>query len=87
MPNPARTRAKPRKPLAPPLPRVRCKLTSVDDVKAELARLYREGKSGRRDVAAVSRLANVLAIMARLIEGADFEKRLEALEEAAQEDR
>ena len=34
-------------------PRLRLPLKTMDDVKAELARLYREGKAGRRDVAEV----------------------------------
>lgn len=61
-------------------PRLRLPLKTLDDVKAELARLYREGKAGRRDVAEVSRLANVLSILGRLIEGVDLAERIEALE-------
>lgn len=61
-------------------PRVRLKLNSIDDVKAEMARLYREGKAGQRDVQDVSRLANVLALLARMIEGSDLERRIAALE-------
>jgi hypothetical protein len=49
-------------------------------VKKELARLYREGKAGKRDVGNVSRLANVLAIMGRLIEGSELEARIAAIE-------
>ena len=62
-------------------PRLRLKLRTMDDVKAELARLYREGKAGRRAIADVSKLANVLGILGRLIEGVDLEARLGALEE------
>ena len=61
-------------------PRLRLKLNSIDDVKAEMARLYREGKAGQRDVQDVSRLANVLSLLARMIEGSDLEKRIAALE-------
>ncbi len=61
-------------------PRLRLKLNSIDDVKAEMARLYREGKAGTRDVSDVSRLANVLALLARMIEGSDLERRIAALE-------
>ena len=61
-------------------PRLRCKLSTVKDVRGELARLYREGKAGQRDIADVSRLANVLSILGRMIEGADFEDRLQKLE-------
>mgnify|MGYP000947039569 FL=1 len=62
-------------------PRMRLKLKTIDDVKMEMARLYREGKAGLRDVADVSRLANVLALLGRLIEGSDLEKRIAAIEE------
>ncbi len=62
-------------------PRMRLKLKTIDDVRAEMARLYREGKAGLRDVADVSRLANVLSLLGRLIEGSDLEKRLTAIEE------
>ena len=65
---------------APPV-RLRLRLNTIDDVKAEMARLYREGKAGLRDVADVSRLANVLALLGRLIEGSDLEKRIAAIEE------
>ncbi len=64
-----------------PGPRLRLPLRTLDDVKAELARLYREGKSGQRDIAGVSKLANVLSIMGRLIEGAEIAQRVEALED------
>lgn len=64
----------------PPPPRLRLPLASVQDVRRELSRIYREGKSGQRDVAEVSRLANILQILSRCIEGSEFEKRLEKLE-------
>jgi hypothetical protein len=63
-----------------PEPRLRLPLKTMDDVKAELARLYREGKAGRRDVGDVSKLANVLSILGRLIEGVELAARVEALE-------
>lgn len=61
--------------------RLRLPLKSMDDVKAELARLYRDGKSGKRDIADVSKLANVLSILGRLIEGTEIAARIEALEQ------
>lgn len=61
-------------------PRLRLPLSTVQDVRRELARLYREGKSGQRNVVDVSRLANVLQILCRCIEGSEFERRLENLE-------
>jgi hypothetical protein len=60
--------------------RLRLPLATMGDVKRELGRLYRDGKSGRRDVSDVSRLANVLGILARLIEASSFEQRLSNLE-------
>ncbi len=61
-------------------PRLRLKLTTVADVRREAARLYREGRSGQRPIADVSRLANVLFILHRIIEGSDLEKRIQILE-------
>lgn len=61
-------------------PRLRLPLATVGDVRRELARLYREGKAGQRDIQDVSRLANVLQILNRAIEGSEFEQRLEQLE-------
>ena len=61
-------------------PRLRLKLSTADDVRRELARLYRDGKSGQRDVADVSRLANVLNILSRCIETSDLERRIGELE-------
>lgn len=61
-------------------PRLRLPLATAQDVTKELARLYREGKSGQRDIQDVSRLANVLQILNRCIEGSTFEQRLEKLE-------
>ena len=67
---------------AAPRPRLRLPLKTADDVRRELGRLYREGKAGHRHVSDVSKLANVLQILGRLIETTDLEKRVEALETA-----
>jgi hypothetical protein len=37
-------------------------------VRTELAKIYREGRSGARSASDVSRLANVLAVLLRVIE-------------------
>ena len=76
------TRANAGDPAAPPA-RLRLPLKTMDDVKAELARLYRDGKAGKRDIADVSKLANVLSILGRLIEGAELADRIATLEEGA----
>ena len=70
-----------------PPPRLRLKLRSIDDVRAELARLYREGKAGKRDITDVSKLANVLSILGRLIEGADLEARIAELEQRQRQEQ
>lgn len=68
-----------------PTPRLRLPLATANDVRRELARLYREGKAGQREVQDVSRLANVLQILGRMIETGDLETRIEALESAKEE--
>lgn len=67
------------KPGASP-PRLRLRLRTIDDVAAELARLYRSAKAGQIETADASRLANMLSILGRLIEGSTLEARIEALE-------
>jgi len=62
-------------------PRLRLKLASVGDVRAELARVYRAAKVGSIQIPDASRLANILFILSRIIEGGDLEKRIQALEE------
>src|SRR3954462_398648 len=70
--------AKPHLPSRRSLPRLR--LDTIDRVRRELTRLYLLGREGHRDVAEVSRLANVLALIGRLLEGSELERRLEAVE-------
>ena len=61
-------------------PHTRLPLKTAENVRAELARLYREGKTGQRDISDVSKLANVLQILGRMIATEDLEARLEKLE-------
>jgi hypothetical protein len=61
--------------------RSRIRLRAVADVRRELGKIYKEGKTGKRDVREVSQLANLLAILGRLMMEGDIEKRLEALEQ------
>lgn len=79
-----RSRANARSDEAPPVKpkRVRVKLQTIDDIKAEMARLYRQARAGAVRVEDASRLANMLSIHGRLIEGSENEARLKALEEA-----
>lgn len=65
-----------------PPSRIRLRLKTAQDCAAEMSKLYKEGKAGSRDVGDVSKLANVLGLMARLIETSDLEARLQKLEKA-----
>lgn len=62
-------------------PRLRLKLRTVDDCAAELARLYRQARVGQVPTQDASRLANMLSILQRMIEGGELERRLQVLEE------
>jgi hypothetical protein len=66
------------KALAPP--RLRLKLVNVGDIRRELARVYRDSKSGHIPIVDGSRLANILQILSHIIQGSDLEARIEALE-------
>jgi hypothetical protein len=67
-----------------PAPRVGA-LASIGDVRHEASRLYRAARRGEVAAADASRMANVLALIVRCLEGADLERRVEALEAAAAE--
>jgi hypothetical protein len=70
-------------PRPPRRQRFRAKLQSVNDVQSQLARLYREARSGSIRVEDASRLANILAILGRMIGDSDLEARIAALETGA----
>jgi hypothetical protein len=65
-----------------PHPRVG-RLDSLPRVRRELARVYADARQSRLDPQAASRLANVLAILGRMIEGGELEARLAELEQKA----
>lgn len=67
-------------PEAPAPVRKRTKLGTVREIRAELARVYRKAKSGEIDTTTATRLAYLLDLMARMIERAELENRVEALE-------
>jgi hypothetical protein len=58
----------------------RIDLKTIDDVRVEMARVYRDMRAARIDTADGTKLAYVLAQLGKLIESGDIEKRLEALE-------
>jgi hypothetical protein len=64
--------------LLPTPPRI--DLKTIDDVRVEMARVYRDMRAGRIDTADGTKLAYVLAQLGKLIEAGEIEKRLEALE-------
>ena len=55
-------------------------LDSLGQVRAEAARLYRRGVRGELPAQDASRLSNVLALVAKLVEGSDFDQRLAEVE-------
>lgn len=70
---------------ATPLPtdkpaRYRAKLDTVGDIKREVAKLYRESRSGLMDVNDLSKYSYVLNNLAKIIETSELEERLEQLE-------
>ena len=56
-------------------------LDTLGQVRAEAARLYRRGVRGELAAQHAGRLATVLALVAKLIETGDLERRMQALEE------
>jgi hypothetical protein len=69
----------------PPRGRTRLRLDTLDRVRRELTRIYRQARDGDRDVSDASKLGHLLVAIGRLIEGSDIEKRLAALEQARQQ--
>lgn len=56
------------------------RLNSINDVKNELARLYRQTRAGEVDTTDAAKLTFVLNSLVAMIETADIERRLELLE-------
>lgn len=55
-------------------------LNTLARVREELAKLYRDARTGQLKVADASKLAHVLQILAKLIEGSELEKKVLELE-------
>ncbi len=60
--------------------RYRCKLDTMQNVKAEMAKIYRESRSGVIEVQDGTKFVWMLQAVAKVIEGSDLEKRIEILE-------
>lgn len=61
------------------------RLDTIRHVRREISTLYHEGKNGHRDVGDVARLAHVLSIAGRLIEGTELRQRVEMIERRLEE--
>lgn len=66
-----------------PTPRRKPKLTSLEGVRCEMARIYREMESGKRESQEGSRLVYVLGQIGKVLELTQIEARLGQLEEHA----
>tara|TARA_R110000824_G_scaffold19504_2_gene75403 strand:+ start:5262 stop:5531 length:270 start_codon:yes stop_codon:yes gene_type:complete len=67
-------------PPAPAVRRYRARLDTVGNVSRELAKLYREARSGKIDISDASKLSNMLAIIGRIIGDSELEARISELE-------
>ena len=66
--------------LLPTAQRRKPQLTSTEGVRCEMARIYREMESGKRDSQDGSRLVYVLTQVAKVLEFTEVERRLTLLE-------
>ena len=64
---------------ADPAPR-QIKLVTAADCKREMARVYRDARTGRLDIQDGTRLVYMLSQIGKMIELNEFEKRIELLE-------
>jgi hypothetical protein len=62
----------------PPPPRI--DLKTIDDIRVEAARVYRDMRAGRIEPVIGTRLVYVLSVIGKLIEAGEIEKRMEAVE-------
>ena len=56
------------------------KLNALEDVRREMARVYREARGGIIDTSEAGRLAYILGGIGKLIEATDIEQRLQQME-------
>jgi hypothetical protein len=56
------------------------KLNALEDVRREMASVYREARAGRMDASEAGRLAYILTGIGKLIEATEIEKRLSQME-------
>ena len=63
--------------------RYRCQLDTMNDVKREMAKVYREARSGIIGTQDLTKLTWCLQAVAKVIETSDIEQRIEQLEQQA----
>ena len=63
------------------IPAHQIKLATIEDCRREMARVYRDARTGQAETADASRLVYMLTSIAKMIEVGQLEERLNALEE------
>ena len=63
------------------VPTPQLKLATIEDCRREMARVYRDARTGMTDTANASRLVYMLTSIAKMIEIGQLEQRLPILEE------
>ncbi len=63
------------------IPTPQLKLATIDDCRREMAKVYRDAKTGITETADASRLVFMLTSIAKMIEVGQLEQRLTALED------
>lgn len=64
-----------------PPPRRSTPIRSLDDVRREISKVYREARNNLLDISDASKLANILSLAGRVIEGSSIEARIKLLED------
>ena len=67
--------------LVPTPQRRKAQLNSLEGVRRELARIYREAESGKRDTGDASKLSFMLTQIGKILELTEIERRLTAVED------
>jgi hypothetical protein len=63
------------------IPTPQLKLATIEDCRREMARVYRDARSGQTETADASRLVYMLTSIGKMIEVGQLEERLNALED------
>jgi hypothetical protein len=63
------------------------RLSTMNSVRQEMARVYREARRGEKNTQEAGRLVYILSQIARIIEGSDLDQRINKLEQLYEEQR